>query len=276
VQQDGARRIESSDAAWFFAEYRARPQTALIQRLMERLELTPRDRVLDLDAGAGAVALSLAPNVGEVLAIDTRPDLLAEGARRAARAGIRNVTFIEGGPLELTSLALYGTFKAATLGMASRWLARPDDLLGGLAPVIDERGGALVFLGGDAGAPDIARAGEQLYGWRSRLAQLLEQFSPGLLASARADEGRSSLTERLAHSAFPRVERLRSECELLEQPGLEGAIGFLYSYPGVLERLGQRRVVFERVARDELGWVDRLPAVSVKRTDVAVLARRAD
>jgi hypothetical protein len=104
--------------------------------------------------------------------------------------------------------------------------------------------------------------------------QLLEQFSPGALAAARDEGRRPSLAERLAESAFARVERLRVEYDWVEQPSLDAAIGLLYSYGGVLERLGHRRAVFERVARDELGWVDRLPPVDLKRTDVAVIARR--
>jgi SAM-dependent methyltransferase len=276
VQQDSAR-VDADSAAWFFAEYRARPHPAFVERLVERLQLSKQDRVLDLGAGAGAIALWLAPSVGEVVAVDQRADLLAEGAQRAARAGADNVRFIQGGPRELAKLALYGTFKIATLGLASPWLTRPDDLIAGLAPVLDESEGALAFLGSDAENPgSIGGAIEPLYGWRTRLAQLLEQFSPGSLASARAETLRPSLNELFAHSAFARVERLRSEYEAVEQPCLQSAIGLLYSYAGVLERLGHRRAVFERVAKDELGWVDRLPKVSAKRADVAVLARRAD
>lgn len=276
VQQESAR-FDADGAAWFFAEYRARPQPAFVERLVERLRLSKQDRVLDLGAGAAAIALLLAPSVREVVVVDQRADVLVEGAERAARAGVDNVRFIEGGPRELTKLALYGTFKLATLSLASSWLAHPDDLLAGLAPLIDETEGGLAFLGSDAeNQGGLGAANEPLYGWRSRLAQLLEQFSPGSLASARAETLRPSLTELFAHSAFVRVERLRAEYEAVEQPCLQSAIGLLYSYAGVLDRLGHRRAVFERVAKDELGWVDRLPKVSVKRADVAVLARRAD
>lgn len=205
----------------------------------------------------------------EVVSVEARADLRIEGARRAARFGFGNVTFVEGGPHELTKLALYGTFQVATLGMSSAWLARPDELLASVSLLVPEQGGALVLLGGDSAA------GEQLYGWRSRLAQLLEQLSPGSLALARAAESRPALSDLLAHSSFTRLERVRVEYELPEQPSLDAAIGHLYSHAGVLERLGHRRAVFERVARDELGWVDRLPRVGVKRAEVALIARRA-
>lgn len=271
MSQNIARRAEDDDAAWFQAEYAARPHASFMPRLAERLQLAARDRVLALNAGSGSTALLLAPNVGEILAVDSRSDLLAEGARRAARAGIRNVVFMEGGPSELTRLALYGTFKAAIVDAASSWLALPDELFAGLDPVIDQSDGALAFVSAELGTP-IGGSNEPLYGWRKRLAQLLDQFAPGLLVEA--GRARRSTAELLAHSAFTRVERLRSEYEIVEQPCLDAAIGLFYSHASVLERLGHRRVVFERVAKDEFGWVDRLPPVSVKRTDVAVLARR--
>jgi hypothetical protein len=268
VQDEATSELGAGSPAWYFAEYRARLHPAFVERLIERLALTRRDRVLDLDAGAGSVGRSFASCVSEVVSVEERGDLRFEGARRAARGSLANVTFVEGGPGELTKLALYGTFKVATVGMSSPWLVRLDDLLASLAPIVDDRDAAVVFLGGDAAGS------EQLYGWRIRLAQLLEQFSPGLLAAARAAESRPALSELLGQSAFTRLERVRVEYEVTEQPWLEAAIGLLYSYAGVLERLGHRRAIFERVARDELGWVDRLPKVGVKRADVALIARR--
>jgi hypothetical protein len=268
VQDEGAGEHLRSPA-WYIAEYRAPLHPELVERLSQRLALTARDRLLDLDAGAGAVGRSFAASVSEVVCVEERGDLRVEGARRAARARLGNVTFVEAGPHELTKLALYGKFKVATLGMASPWLLRQGDLLASIAPLVSDPDAALVFLGGDSAVS------EQLYGWRSRLAQLLEQFAPGLLAVARAAETRPALSELLVQSSFTRLERVRVEHEVVEQPSLEAAIGLSYSHPGVLERLGHRRAVFERVARDELGWVERLPKAGVRRAEVALIARRA-
>src|SRR5262245_49136073 len=103
-------RPYASGAAWFYAEHRPRRCQQFGDCLVKRLRLSWSDRVLDLCGGVGATALALAPLVGEVVLVDSHPELLSEAARRAESAGIGNVRFVQGGPQELSKLALSGGF----------------------------------------------------------------------------------------------------------------------------------------------------------------------
>jgi SAM-dependent methyltransferase len=67
------------------------------QLAMDRLELRPGQRVVDLGCGAGRTTLELAARVGpggEVVGVDISSGMLAAGRERAARAGARNVEFV--------------------------------------------------------------------------------------------------------------------------------------------------------------------------------------
>ena len=64
---------------------------------MDRLELLPGQRVVDLGCGSGRTTLELAARVGpggEAVGVDISAEMLARGRERAARLGARNVEFV--------------------------------------------------------------------------------------------------------------------------------------------------------------------------------------
>ena len=64
---------------------------------MDRLELRPGQRVVDLGCGSGRTTLELAARVGpggEVAGVDISAEMLARGRERAARLGAGNVEFL--------------------------------------------------------------------------------------------------------------------------------------------------------------------------------------
>jgi SAM-dependent methyltransferase len=73
-------RIFTSDAEWMFA----------------RLRATADDLALDVAAGTGHVARTLAPHVRAVVAVDATAAMLATGKAEADRAGLRNIVFQRG------------------------------------------------------------------------------------------------------------------------------------------------------------------------------------
>jgi SAM-dependent methyltransferase len=69
-------RFEST-APWY-AQYRPRYPPELIERLVQAAGLDGGSRVLDLGAGPGHVAVAIASHVGEVVAVDVEPGMLAQ------------------------------------------------------------------------------------------------------------------------------------------------------------------------------------------------------
>jgi SAM-dependent methyltransferase len=67
------------------------------QLAMDRLNLLPGQRVVDLGCGAGRTTLELASRVGrdgEVVGVDIAAEMLARGRERAARLGTGNIEFL--------------------------------------------------------------------------------------------------------------------------------------------------------------------------------------
>src|SRR5689334_10907388 len=103
-------------AGWYYAEYRQRVSTEFIMLLATHLGWTRSERVLDLGAGPGQLALLVAPVVADVVAIEPEPDMLAEGQRRARTVGANNVTFIAATSDDLGALrAALGRFRTALM-----------------------------------------------------------------------------------------------------------------------------------------------------------------
>jgi SAM-dependent methyltransferase len=64
---------------------------------MDRLQLGPGQRVVDLGCGGGRTTLELASRVrpgGTAVGVDITPELIADGRERAARLGVDNVDFV--------------------------------------------------------------------------------------------------------------------------------------------------------------------------------------
>jgi SAM-dependent methyltransferase len=136
------------EAAWIYAEYRYRPTGALARLLAAHLVWSSADRVLDLGAGPAHVSLVLAPYVGEVDVMDLEEAMIEEGRRRAADAGVADLSFVVGGSDDLTQLASdLGQFAAVVISQAFHWMADQDSVLRALDRMLDDDRGAVVLVG---------------------------------------------------------------------------------------------------------------------------------
>ena len=189
-----ARRFQT--AAAHYLSGRPPYPAALIERTVELVGLGPDDRVFDLGCGPAQLAIAFAPHVGQALAMDPEPVMLAL-ARRAARE-VPNVEVVEGrsdglGP-EL------GRFRAAVIGRAFHWMDREDTLR--RFETLLEPGGAVALFGDDL--PELPENA-----WAKDYQVLLDRYSAD-------DEYRESLrspaytphTSVLLGSAFSRLERI--------------------------------------------------------------------
>src|SRR5262245_46808830 len=66
------------------------------EKLVKSLNVKSGQKVLDLGCGDGTTAMPLAQLGAEVTGIDIAANLVAAGNRRAARAGLKRLTFREG------------------------------------------------------------------------------------------------------------------------------------------------------------------------------------
>lgn len=96
--------------------------SALLRRVAEVTGLGSKHRVLDLGCGPGPLARGLAPLVGEVVAIDPSPEMLAEARMLAGAAA--NIRFLAGSSYDLEPAL--GPFRVAVMGRSFHWMDRVD------------------------------------------------------------------------------------------------------------------------------------------------------
>jgi SAM-dependent methyltransferase len=113
-----------ADVAVAYARHRADYAPEAFSELAARFGLDGSQRVLDLGAGTGKVALPLAPLVGEIVAVDPSTPMLAELVRLAAADGTTAIRTVVGDSRDLPALGL-GSFDVVTMGSSFHWMDRP-------------------------------------------------------------------------------------------------------------------------------------------------------
>ncbi|WP_442929129.1 class I SAM-dependent methyltransferase [Modestobacter sp. VKM Ac-2983] len=138
--------------------YRRDVPDALLDRLVEHVELTRDAVALDLGAGTGQVAVPLAARVGTVLAVEPEPDMLAQ-LRQRGEESVRNLLCVLASDREVPGLL-------DTVGGGRCGLVRPP----GDCRLRERRGGPAGASGPDAGRRVRRRggAGAPLPGGRRR------------------------------------------------------------------------------------------------------------
>ena len=131
-------------------------------RYLELLELTGRERVLEVGTGSGYQTVLLAHLVEQVFSIERIPALLQQAREAVQLTGVRNVSFLLGdGSLGWRE---YGPYDAILVGAAAPAVPQPlvDQLAEGgrlLVPVGDREAQRLILarrLGGSVVTSEIA------------------------------------------------------------------------------------------------------------------------
>ncbi|WGD39741.1 class I SAM-dependent methyltransferase [Streptomyces cathayae] len=228
----------------YYAAFRPRYAPEFSTLLAERFGLDGTQRVLDLGAGPGTIALDLAPRVGEVIAVDPEKGMLDEGRRLAAEHGITNITWREGDSTLLPAMDI-GPVLLAVLGAAYHWMDR-DRVARDLDRII-EPGGAVVLA--SRGAPgDLEPAPWRRVVDEVRTRHLGPERRAGSGACSPPGERHQDV---LARGPFSRVDTARWEHTLTRT--VDEVIGWVfslsYSSPA---RLGAKKDAFEQDLRAAL------------------------
>jgi SAM-dependent methyltransferase len=227
--------------AAYYARFRSRYPSELLQRLAEEAGLDGTGRLLDLGSGPGFLAVPLSAHVAEVVAVDPEPEMLA------AMDGSPNVRAVVGRAEDVDES--WGSFRLATIGRAFHWMDGPLvlDRLARVTRQLALLGDRLEESDAQVTARDVA---EELFGERPAMKQPNVKYE-----------------ESLAGSAFNAVVELR--VEVVRAWTVEQLIGLAYSTSyGAPHRVGDRRDEFERVLRE------RLRPIHERVTVYAVLGRQ--
>jgi ubiquinone/menaquinone biosynthesis C-methylase UbiE len=191
---DFATRRFQSAAAHYLAGRTPYPE-ALIANVVRLLELRSTDRVLDLGCGPAQLATAFARFVGELLALDPEPHMLAL-AREAAK-DLPNVKVAEGRSDDLGPE--FGRFRAVVIGRAFHWMDR-EETLRRLDRLIEPDGAIVLF--------DDKRPAIPENRWVKEVEALLDRYSED-------DEDRK---HRRSEAFLPHISvLLRSPFNRLEQ-----------------------------------------------------------
>jgi ubiquinone/menaquinone biosynthesis C-methylase UbiE len=137
VSSSPDRFARTADKVAAFQDARA---AELAEQVRSFLRSAGDERALDVGTGAGALALALAPLVGEVVGVDPVPELIALARERATE--LPNVSFIEADgtalPFEAGSFDLAGTLRTL------HHVRRPELVLAELVRVTRPGGRVLV------------------------------------------------------------------------------------------------------------------------------------
>lgn len=129
--------------ARFYARYRPSYPEVVWDLLSREARLTKSSSVLDLGCGPGTAALSLADRVASVTAVDPDLDMLREGQKAAALAGIDNVRWVHAAAEAFE--AEPGRYQLVVIASAFHWMDRRT--VAAKCHAALERAGVLAVLG---------------------------------------------------------------------------------------------------------------------------------
>ncbi|MEU6351606.1 class I SAM-dependent methyltransferase [Streptomyces sp. NPDC047072] len=209
-----------ASTAPYYAAFRPRYAPEFYTLLTAGFGLDGTQRVLDLGAGPGVLALDLAPLVGEVIAVDPEKGMLTEGRRLASTQGITNITWHQGDSTMLPAMSI-GPVLLAVMGAAYHWMDRAR-VAQDLDRIIEPGGAIVLASGGSLGNLEPAP-------WRHVVDEVRARY---LGPERRAGSGTySHPAERhqdvLARSPFSRIDTARWDHILTRT--VDEVVGWVFS-----------------------------------------------
>ncbi|MBI4220735.1 MAG: methyltransferase domain-containing protein [Chloroflexi bacterium] len=128
--------------AWYYARYREPYPAPLFELIRTRFGLNGRGRMLDIGTGTGQLAIALARDFEEVVALDVSREMIDQARLDAKRSGVDNVDLrvMSGGAISSD----LGSFRLATFGQSLHWMD-PDQTLRSVRALTDSGGGVAIL-----------------------------------------------------------------------------------------------------------------------------------
>lgn len=205
----------------YYARFRPGYPPEFFAYLRDRFGLDGTQRALDLGCGTGQIAIPLAADVGEVIAVDPEPSMLEEGRKLAAERGVGNIDWRLGDSSQVADMGL-GNLRLVTMGASFHWMDR-HDVLRVLDRLVEADGGVVVTSGGASEASASPP-------WEEAITQVRTKW---LGPERRAGSGTYTHPEQrheevLRESPFGQVEIVSWTWEL--ERDLDGIVGLQFSY----------------------------------------------
>ena len=131
-----------AEAAAYYDAYRPPYAPEALELVLERFQIGPGVRVLDLGCGPGTLAIPLALRGAEVVAVDPDLAMLSEARRLAAERRAGSIRWICARAEDV--LHQVGAVRLVTFGQSLHWMDR-DAVLAGLSGIVEDGGGLAIF-----------------------------------------------------------------------------------------------------------------------------------
>jgi trans-aconitate 2-methyltransferase len=149
----------AQESSWGPLEYErhSSAQTAWARRLIERLSLSPGDRLLDIGCGDGKITAELAALAvpGRVVGIDSSPDMVRFASQRFPRRSYPNLTFRV---MDARALSFRAEFTVVFSNAVLHWVADQPLVLAGIREALIPDGRCLLQMGGRGNAAEVLAA----------------------------------------------------------------------------------------------------------------------
>jgi len=209
-----------SSAYEYYAKYRPGIPEEVINIIVKHFDIKLNDRILDLGCGTGQVALAMEGKCGEMVCLDSDPEMLKQ-AQKATKNSQMKLTWINRGSQDLEKVKEnLGIFKIATICRAFHWMNQRQ-VLEDLDGLIDENGGIVIF-----GDGSFWTSQEE---WQQAIKRVVQKY---LGEERRAGTGTFKQSDEpwekiVAHSVFKFVET--QQVPIVRNWNIGGIIGYLFS-----------------------------------------------
>lgn len=128
----------------YYAKYRPGIPDEVIDTTVKHFNIGLNDRILDIGCGTGQVALAMEGRCGEMVCLDTDPEMLKQAKKSTKNSNLK-LTWIDQDSNDLQAIkSEIGIFKVATICRAFHWMNQKQ-VLRDLNDLIKEDGGITIF-----------------------------------------------------------------------------------------------------------------------------------